>query len=169
MVATISVGLGIGTLPPALVTAAGAAALGCICGLYLGRLAAGGARAVVGLRTMVLGTLVTGACLLGAREPEVGRHPPTESPAYSVIRLRLGEGSARVVGFSHPPCLRTRAEPASKPPVSRRRQALWSLGAGLGACAVGLFWGRWLEGHRGGPGTPTSTRRTNKRDADQEP
>ena len=31
-------------------------------------------------------------------------------------------------------------------PVSRRRQIAWSLAAGLGAFAVGITWGRWLEG-----------------------
>lgn len=29
---------------------------------------------------------------------------------------------------------------------SRRGRVGWSIAAGLGACVVGLFWGRWLEG-----------------------
>ncbi|MEL6184021.1 MAG: hypothetical protein AAFU79_05290 [Myxococcota bacterium] len=29
---------------------------------------------------------------------------------------------------------------------SRRRQIAWSIAAGLGAFAVGISWGRWLEG-----------------------
>ena len=28
----------------------------------------------------------------------------------------------------------------------RRRRIGWAVVAGLSACAVGLFWGRWLEG-----------------------
>lgn len=31
-------------------------------------------------------------------------------------------------------------------PFSKKRRWAWAMGAGLGACAVGIWWGRWLEG-----------------------
>lgn len=46
--------------------------------------------------------------------------------------------------------VRALAEPVATT-RSRRRQLFWSLAAGLGACAVGLFWGRWLEGSSSAP------------------
>jgi hypothetical protein len=39
--------------------------------------------------------------------------------------------------------------PPAPLPFSRRRQLAWTVAAGVGACAVGLFWGRWLEGPSG--------------------
>lgn len=38
------------------------------------------------------------------------------------------------------------------PPDARRRQVIWTVAAGLGACVVGLFWGRWLEGNEASAG-----------------